>query len=242
KKKDNVKIYKFRNKIKDLIQTASDERMEEYEIKSEVAQLEKELNKDLNNQLNNEYESLKKSITRSYNEMNNQIKLGIKYTKFGDGFFDIEDLVSKFSFNIKTLLKSILDIALTAVMSFLGGPVMAIISTGIAIISKIFRWNKVDKHRERRKQIQEQQKTVDEQFKKIENEINKKLSDRVKDINKQIQKQNNKLADHIGDLNKISYDLSSKLKNITRIKAEVSKNLIEFIENESIEFAYIDYN
>ncbi|RZI00173.1 hypothetical protein EIG99_12305, partial [Staphylococcus condimenti] len=242
KKKANVEIYKFRNKIKDLIQTASDERMEEYEIKSEVAQLEKELNKDLNNQLNNEYESLKKSITRSYNEMNNQIKLGIKYTKFGDGFFDIEDLVSKFSFNIKTLLKSILDIALTAVMSFLGGPVMAIISTGIAIISKIFRWNKVDKHRERRKQIQEQQKTVDEQFKKIENEINKKLSDRVKDINKQIQKQNNKLADHIGDLNKISYDLSSKLKNITRIKAEVSKNLIEFIENESIEFAYIDYN
>ncbi|WP_165380169.1 hypothetical protein, partial [Staphylococcus condimenti] len=56
KKKANVEIYKFRNKIKDLIQTASDERMEEYEIKSEVAQLEKELNKDLNNQLNNEYE------------------------------------------------------------------------------------------------------------------------------------------------------------------------------------------
>ncbi|MGJ5702038.1 GTPase [Staphylococcus equorum] len=237
----NVEVLKFQNEMKELFTYENSKKLDKKEIDKELNKVKNKFNKSIEKMLENEFKDLSNRILNNYKQMKEQVILNIKYTNFENSFFNIEDIMKKFSINITQILKNIGSLVITAFSSFAFGPILGGINVVFTASMKVFKWNKVDRVNNQKRRIKDIHSKIEEEVTNIEEDINWKLEDKINDFNKNIERENAKLSLYIKSIKEISFNMTSQIKRVSSIKSEVSKRLLEFVEEENIEFAYIDY-
>ncbi|MEB8089657.1 MULTISPECIES: GTPase [Staphylococcus] len=241
KKTLKVEISKFQNEVKELVVKTNEEKLKQENTEIELKNIEKRFIENFKSELENEFEELRRRILNNYTQMKDQINLNVKYTKFENSLFDVEDLMRKFTWNFNKIIKNMLDLALTIISSIPINPILAVLNVSISVVMKFFKWKNVDKVDNQKKKVLEIYKDIDHKIENIEFEINKKIKSKINEFQNDIQKENSKVDLYIGNIKRISYSMSDQIAKLINIKSNVSRKLLEYVEETKIEFAHIDY-
>lgn len=239
-KTTSIETSNLKNELNSLIEEAHNNHWDEYELKEEVKILSEKYKDILSNKYEKSFKKLGKRINTYYKQMNEQIKFSNKFGDFKDGFINTEDLLMNLSVDMKEVTKLVLNILGTIALSFGSIPLM-VIGVATTLISRVFRWNKYDKKERQNVNIKKAQEKVNKDLIKMKNELNEKLSRKHKEILNQIEKQNLELNKNIGKIKQLSINMDNQIQALNDLKTQVSIDLIELVEEEEIEFAYISF-
>lgn len=239
-KTTSIETSNLKNELNSLIEEAHNNHWDEYELKEEVKILSEKYKDILSNKYEKSFKELGKRINTYYKQMNEQIKFSNKFGDFKDGFINTEDLLMNLSVDMKEVTKLVLNILGTIALSFGSIPLM-VIGVATTLISRVFRWNKYDKKERQNVNIKKAQEKVNKDLIKMKNELNEKLSRKHKEILNQIEKQNLELNKNIGKIKQLSINMDNQIQALNDLKTQVSIDLIELVEEEEIEFAYISF-
>ncbi|MGV2928376.1 GTPase [Macrococcus capreoli] len=224
--------------LSNLISTADDKSKEEInkKIKQEIDAFNKKFKVDIKN----EFEVFTQKMKHTFKEMNEQILTNLKYSNIDNGYINIDETIKEVSANFNYIFKNILGIIFSAVISIPLGQMVMIVTAASSIISRIFKWEKVDKKKEMANKKKELIHLLNVKMTNLKHKLRREIKSNTIHVNRNINKQLREIDNHISQIKKLSFKMNSQINTLNSLNNETSKKLVESIEEKEYFFVYID--
>ncbi len=238
----DVKLSEMKSEFKREISDAIEKGLDQQQMEKKSKEVSYKYVEEINNKLKDIINELNKEIENEMKELKDRITLYANLLKF-DTTIDFKNILESLKISLSYIFKQLVDVllrVLSVVVAFLVNPIVGIVTLVDNIIVKIWEWFYANPEKKRKEATQKAFQEIESEVNNKKNELKQKAHKQFEDLNSEINRKIKEFEKKLKGINYISSELDKFIEDIKRARLSISKQLIQNVISDAVDFAYID--